>query len=100
MPDRPDADRRLEIFAVGPDASLWHDWQTATSGWSGWQELRPGSVITSEPSVARATGHANGYLDVLARGTDSGLWHIVQPRKGDWTGATWAPLGGNLVTYP
>jgi hypothetical protein len=31
-------DGRLEVFCVGgPDASLWHKWQTrASNGWSAW----------------------------------------------------------------
>ena len=34
------ADRRLEVFALGTDNALWHLWQTApNSGWSGWASV-------------------------------------------------------------
>jgi hypothetical protein len=33
----PDADSRLELFAVGKDGDFWHLWQTAPSNsWSSW----------------------------------------------------------------
>jgi len=33
----PSGDRRLELFVVGADGNLWHQWQTAASnGWSDW----------------------------------------------------------------
>jgi len=33
-------DGRLEVFGVGRDKSLWHNWQTApNNGWSGWQHF-------------------------------------------------------------
>jgi hypothetical protein len=37
-------DGRLEVFAVGKDHAIWHDWQTrAGSGpWSGWASLGGG----------------------------------------------------------
>jgi hypothetical protein len=35
---------RLEAFARGTDAALWHNWQDTIGGWSGWDSLG-GTVV-------------------------------------------------------
>ena len=79
---------RLEIFARGSDAALWHIWQTApNNGWSGWASL--GGWIDSPVVV----NNADGRLEVFVIGSDHALWHNWQtePNNG-WSG--WASLGG------
>jgi hypothetical protein len=41
-------DGRLELFAVGADGNLWHNWQTAASSdnWSGWASLQQPGITT------------------------------------------------------
>jgi len=85
------ADGRLEVFARGTDAALWHIWQTARSnGWSGWGSL--GGWITGRNAVVR---NADGRLEIFVRGADGALWHQWQtaPSNG-WSG--WASLGGGI----
>ncbi|HEX9031025.1 MAG TPA: S8 family serine peptidase [Streptosporangiaceae bacterium] len=84
---------RIEVFARGADAALWHLWQTApNNGWSGWASL---SGWIDQPTVAR---NADGRLEVFACGADGALWHIWQtaPNNG-WSG--WASLGGWISQF-
>ena len=89
------ADGRLEVFGVGTDNALWHDWQiTPNGGWSGWNSL--GGIVTSMPDAAR---NADGRLEVVARGSDNALWHRWQTSPGGgWSG--WYSLGGILYSDP
>jgi hypothetical protein len=64
----------------------------AVHGWSGWEGL--GGVLTSKPS---ATSWADDRIDVVARGTDSAVYHRW------WDGATWngwESLGGGCQSGP
>ncbi len=91
------SDGRLEVFGVGSNNAIWHNWQTAAhSGpWSGWASL--GGVVTSEPCVYV---NSDGRLEVFARGTDNALWHNWQtePHAGPWSG--WTSLGGIITSDP
>ena len=82
-------DGRLEVFARGTDAALWHQWQTApNNGWSGWATL--GGWITGRNVVA---ANADGRIEVFVRGSDGALWHQWQTAPNNaWSG--WASLGG------
>src|SRR6266508_3213200 len=87
------ADGRLEVFAVGPDRALRHNWQLTPGGsWSGWASL--GGVIVGSTAVARDD---NGRLVVFTEGTDRALWHKWQltPGGDSWSG--WASLGTEAI---
>ncbi|HXA46724.1 MAG TPA: hypothetical protein VNW52_03765 [Burkholderiaceae bacterium] len=91
------SDGRLEVFGVGSDRAMWHNWQKAAHAgpWSGWASL--GGVVTSDPSVAV---NSDGRLELFARGTDNALWHNWQtkPHAGPWSG--WVSLGGVITSDP
>ena len=57
------SDGRLEVFGVGTDHAVWHNWQTVAHAgpWSGWASL--GGVVTSDPSVFE---NSDGRLEVFA----------------------------------
>jgi hypothetical protein len=79
---------RIEVFARGSDAAVWHIWQTAANnGWSGWASL--GGWV----DVITSNRNADGRLELFARGSDKAVWHKWQtaPNNG-WSG--WASLGG------
>src|SRR5205823_2962193 len=85
------ADGRLEAFAIGTDAALWHAWQLpAGGGWSGWDPLgAPPGVTLFAPAAGR---NADGRLEVFAVGDQDTLWHRWQVSPGGgWDG--WASLG-------
>jgi hypothetical protein len=103
IPDRwlaPSADGRLELFAVGTDGPLWHQWQTAQSnGWSNWVSRGPppGANLVGAPALAPS---ADGRLEMFAVATDGALWHQWQTAQSNgWS--TWVshgpPPGANLV---
>ncbi len=97
------ADGRLEVFGLGTDNALWHDWQTTPGGaWSGWSSLGGGwsswapldGTITSDPVV---TNDQDGRLEAFAHGTDSALWHVWRTApNGNWS--SWSSLSGILQT--
>src|SRR5262249_28621104 len=65
------ADGRQELFAVGVDRSVLHNYQVApSSGWSGWGSL--GGVAASDPAVQT---NSDGRLEIYVRGTDGALYH-------------------------
>lgn len=64
----------------------------AVHGWSGWESL--GGIITSRPS---AVSWGPNRIDVVARGTDSAVWHRW------WDGSAWhgwESLGGIVHGAP
>ena len=85
-------DSRLEIFGIGTDKALWHNFQTTPGGgWSGWSSLGiPGSGTNWSIALAQ---NADGRLEVFAISTADGvLWHIHQVViNGGWSG--WESLG-------
>jgi acylphosphatase len=91
------SDGRLEVFGVGSDRAVWHNWQKAphSGPWSGWASL--GGVVTSDPAVFI---NSDGRLELFARGADNALWHNWQtaPHAGPWSG--WNSLGGIITSDP
>jgi hypothetical protein len=71
-------DGRIEVFAIGTDAGLHHNWQTTPGGaWSGWAGL--GGGITQ---IATAVNR-DGRIEVAAIGADTAaLNHIWQLNPG------------------
>lgn len=68
---------RLDVFARGPDNTLWHKW--FDNGWSEWESL--GGILTSDPT---AVSWSQGRIDVFTRGPDDALWH-------KWFDGEWRP---------
>ena len=98
------SERRLELFAIANDGSLWQIWQTApNNGWANWSShsAPPGVQLVGGPAVAASAG---GRLELFAVGSDGALWHIWQTAPGDgWTN-TWTshgnPAGVQLTGSP
>ena len=67
------ADGRLELFAIGTDGALNHNWQTSPGGnWSGWNGLA-GSMT----KIATAA-NSDGRIEVFRIGRDTQLYHNWQ----------------------
>jgi hypothetical protein len=85
------ADGRLELFARGVDAALWHTWQVAQNDvYSDWASL--GGMIAAGVTPAVAL-NADGRLEVfVVGGWDGIMYHRWQDApNGGWVG--WASLG-------
>jgi hypothetical protein len=85
----------LEAFTIGPNAELWHSWQSPTGpgGWSGWSSLgRPAGIFISQLEVI-GNARDSGPLEAFAPGSDGALWHIWQGggQKDNWS--NWESLG-------
>ncbi|MBV8717254.1 MAG: hypothetical protein JOZ65_19510 [Chloroflexi bacterium] len=81
-----------EIFAIGTDYQVWHNWQTrpGLGPWSGWYPFggRVASDLgsASDPGGPRVDG-SGSRLTVTVTGTDHRLWaRHQQCASGCWTG--------------
>jgi len=85
-------DGRIEIFMIGSDAALWHNWQTTPGGaWSGWSSLGvpvSGFQAVGVPTVVR---NADGRLEAFITDgqTVAHIWQVVP--NGGWS--TFQDLG-------
>jgi Zn-dependent metalloprotease len=84
-----DRDGRLEVFYIGTDGALHHNWQTTAGG--GWN----GDVPPGGHAKQLAVGvNRDGRLELFYIGTDDALYHNWQTTAGGgWSGE--APLGGH-----
>lgn len=87
------ADGRLEIFAIGSDYNVYHNWQTSPGGvWNGW--LPVSSTINAQGSPAAAI-NSDGRLEAFAVGNDGIVYQSWQL----WPGGPWSDwkqLGSSL----
>jgi len=86
----------IEVFVVGSDNALWHNWTVdAAFDWAGSSSL--GGSLSGSPAAAIENG--SGLVSVFGKGTDSSLWYTTHP----WGDPDWAPiafLGGGLTSDP
>jgi hypothetical protein len=85
------ADGRLEVFAFASDGALWHIWQQATGGWSGWHSLgTPSGLFPFGIAVGEA---ADGRLAVFAVVLGGSLWRRQQSADPAIGWDAWEDLG-------
>jgi hypothetical protein len=88
-------DGRLEVFALGADRAIHHNWWDPNKNdWSGWQSMQ-GSFATGASAILWGDGHAELFA-TDAKGT---AWH-------NWSGAFasgwhgWEPMQGRVASRP
>ena len=85
------ADGRLEVFAFASDGALWHIWQQATGGWSGWHSLgTPSGLFPFGLAVVAA---ADGRLAVFVVVLGGTLWRRQQSADPAIGWDAWEDLG-------
>ena len=82
------ADGRLELFGIGSNGAVYHDWQVVPNGgWSGWYGL---GGWASQITVG---SNADGRLELFGIGSNGAVYHDWQVvPNGGWSG--WYGLGG------
>lgn len=83
-------DGRVEIFVLGGDGAVYHQWQTVPNSdlWSGWA-YRGGTGLHD----LSATRNQDGRLEVFALGSNSVAYRMNQTApSGGWTG--WSAIPG------
>lgn len=86
--------KSIQVIARGQYDVLWAKFNTSLH-WGDWALIDPGFVnVTSGPAVV---SRGTGLLDVFARGTDYGLYHIAYA-NGAWSSSE--RLGGLLTSTP
>lgn len=86
------ADGALDVFVVGTDGQLNHDYQTSGGNWSGWNIM--GGSWSQNVDIA-AISDADGRQEVLLIGNTGNLYTTFQTSaNGNWSGFT--DLGGSF----
>ena len=92
------ADGRLEIFYIGTDGALYHNWQT-TAGSSTWHgETKFAGDSAKQIAVAR---NADGTLEIFYVGSNNDLYHNRQTAmnsSASWGGETEFPIPPGVTT--
>lgn len=84
----------LEMFGVGSDTDVWHDWQPGPNGsWHGWASLGQPNTVAG----CAAAADQNGSLEVFTAGPGKNVMRNFQTvAGGSWNG--WFSLGGAGIT--
>jgi hypothetical protein len=85
--------QHIDVFGIGTDGQVYHNWFADGHSWSGWEVL-DGLSAVGDPS---ACSWAPGRIDVFARGDDDGMWH--RWFDGNWS-ASWEPRSGVCTSSP
>ncbi len=89
------SDGRMEMFGVGANTDVWHDYQTAAnSGWKGWLDMANGNTIAG----VAVTHDKDGRLEVFAPTGSGKVWHNFQTVGGGGAWNGWGSQGGPSVT--
>ena len=90
------APNRLDIFGLGVDNDMFHNWWDRGPRWGGWERL--GGTFNSPPA---AVSWAPNRLDIFGLGVDNDMFHKW------WDGTNWGPsrtdwewLGGTFNSPP
>lgn len=88
-------DGRMEMFGIGSNTDVWHDYQnSANGGWHGWLDMANGNSIAGP-----AVGHdKDGRLELFASTGSGKVWHNYQTIGGGGAWNGWASQGGPSVT--
>ncbi len=89
-------DGRTEVFALGADHAIWHDyWDVANSNWSGWASLG-GSVETGAAPIVWPDGSG----ELFAADGAGGLWHATTGPSSSTGWSSWTQIGSGIASRP
>ncbi len=90
------ANGRFEIFGVGSNTDIWHNWIIGSGGWNGWADL---GGTNSDPQLTVANSE-DGRLQIWTIGQNGHIWSNWQTSPaGGWF--AWVDFGGNgQIFYP
>ncbi|HEY4121251.1 MAG TPA: GH25 family lysozyme [Byssovorax sp.] len=92
-------DTHAELFALGPDGSIWHDpFDFASVDWAGWTSLGGVSFVTGAGVIEWTDGH----VELFATDAQGAAWHSWSGSGADFPNGwhAWASLGGSLASRP
>src|SRR5690242_11812341 len=81
-------DGRLEIFCVGQDNVIYHNYQLSSNTTDQWYGQRLLETLGNKAKALAAGQQQDGRLDLFYIGTDDRLYHNwqTQPSTGPWSG--------------
>lgn len=89
------SDGRMEMFGIGSNTDVWHDYQnSANGGWHGWIDMANGNSIAG-PAVSH---DKDGRLEAFASTGSGKVWHNFQTIGGGGAWNGWGSQGGPSVT--
>ncbi|MEU0940852.1 hypothetical protein [Embleya sp. NPDC005971] len=77
----------LELFALGTDNAVWHNYIQNGTAWEGWSVMDAGSKFTATPTAVYDAGMSS--LELFDLGTDNSIWHATY--HAGWS--SWSQLG-------
>lgn len=89
------SDGRLEVFVVGANHAVWHNWQSSpgsSNSWTQFESLSGIIDVNTSPAVER---NSDNRLELFVIGADDAVWHKSQTSPGSsnsWT--QFESLGG------
>jgi hypothetical protein len=87
----PNADGRMEVFALTRDGNLLHAWQQSLNGpFGGFQDMGAHSLLSFG-----VVPNADGRLEVFALGGDRALYHVWQTSPNGGWNVNWQSLAGS-----
>ena len=91
-------DGRTEVFALGSDSAIWHNyWDTTTTAWSGWASLG-GSFATGVGTIT----WSDGTGELFATDAAGDIWHSWSGTGTGFTNGwyTWTKFGSGMASRP
>ena len=89
-------DTHAELFALGSDGTIWHDYFVfASSDWSGWTSMGGSNLVTGAAPIRWSDGH----VELFATDAQGAVWHDWSGNfTGGWHG--WDKIGGAIASRP
>jgi hypothetical protein len=85
-------DSHVEVFALGGDQAIWHNWwQLGGGGWAGWTSMG-GTFVTGPAAILASDGNAH----LFATDATGAVWH--DSSAGGWQG--FKSIGGSVASRP
>ncbi len=92
-------DTHAELFALGPDGSIWHDpFDFASVDWAGWTSLGGSNFVTGAGVIEWTDGH----VELFATDAQGAAWHSWSGSGADFPNGwhAWASRGGARASPP
>ncbi|KAF3146745.1 hypothetical protein TWF703_004016 [Orbilia oligospora] len=93
-----DSARRIDVFVVGLDSSIYQKTWTKATGWKDAKKIG-GNTIYAPRAVSWGDSSVTRY-DLFAVGRDFSMWHLFSNDGDKWLpgDAIWESLGGKMAT--
>jgi len=90
-------DGHIDLFATGPDGTVWSAWWEAQPGWQNWFAIAPAVKMQPGATVTALTPR-DGHIDLFATGSDGTVWSTWWEAQPGWQ--NWFPIAPGTKMQP